>query len=220
MTPRGLFISFEGIEGAGKSTQVLHARQVLEQQGHTVCLVREPGGTPVGDQIRRLLLTQGDGPRSALSELLLFCASRAELVETVIRPALARGEMVLSDRFVDSTLAYQGYARGLPLETIQSLNRIATSGLLPDLTLLLDLPVEEGLSRATRRAALVDDGAERDRFEAQALEFHQRVRQGFLACALAEPHRFVQLDARQSPEQLSQQVKEHLQHGLSRHSRA
>lgn len=220
MTPRGLFISFEGIEGAGKSTQVQHARRVLEQHGHRVCLVREPGGTPIGDQLRRLLLTPGEGPQSPLAELLLFCASRAELVETLILPALARGEMVLSDRFIDSTLAYQGHARGLPLDTIQSLNRIATGGLLPDLTFLLDLPVEDGLARASRRAQATEAMATRDRFEAEALEFHRRVRQGFLACAAAEPQRFVRLDARQTPEQLAQQIEEQLQHGLSRHSRA
>jgi dTMP kinase len=193
MRARGLFVSLEGGEGAGKSTVLadLHAR--LTAAGHAVLLTREPGGTPLGERLRRALLdTQGDAP-VAEAEALLFCAARAHLVNTVLRPALARGTVVLCDRYADSTLAYQGYGRGLPLDQLRTLNALATGGLRPDLTLLLDLPVAEGIAR--RRG----DSADMDRLDREASDFHERVRTGFRDLATLEPERWVILDARRKP---------------------
>lgn len=207
---RGIFISFEGVEGAGKSTQLSRLKSHLETQGKTVVLMREPGGTPIGDHIRHLLLDRASGSRQPLTELLLFCASRSELVQTRIRPALERGEIVLCDRFTDSTVAYQGYAQGLPLDTIRALNRIATGGLEPDITFLLDMPVDVGLQRARARAqalsAQTSGAADPDRFEAEQLEFHQRVRAGFLALAESAPTRICTLSALQTVDAVFQDV--------------
>lgn len=212
---RGLFISFEGVEGAGKTTQIALARQALTALGHPPLLLREPGGTAIGDRIRQLLLERSDEPMRPLAEFFLFCASRNQLVESVIRPALERGDVVLCDRFTDSSLAYQGFARGLPLEALRHLNEVATGGLKPDLTLLLDLPVEAGLARARlrREAAGIDD-----RFEAEQLEFHRRVREGFLSLAAAEPARIRIIDASRDPERIAADIRALLEDGLSRHS--
>lgn len=213
----GSFISFEGVEGAGKTTQIARVKAWLEAEGHTVRLVREPGGTPAGDRIRQLLLDKSQGSLAPMSELLLFSASRAELVETVIRPALQRGEVILCDRFTDSTVAYQGFARGIPMATIESANRLATGGLEPDVTLLLDLPVSVGLSRARARA-----GAEvaEDRFETERRDFHERVREGFLSLAAQYPHRIHRISAEQSPDAVAADIQERISHALSGHSRA
>ena len=180
-------------------------------------LVREPGGTPAGDRIRQLLLDRTQGSLASLTELLLFSASRAELVETIIRPALQAGEVVLCDRFTDSTVAYQGFARGIPMETILTLNRLATGGLEPCLTVLLDLPVSVGLQRAHTRA-----GAEvaEDRFESEKRDFHEKVREGFLSLAHQFPQRIHRVSADRTPDGIAADIQERIQHELSGHSRA
>jgi dTMP kinase len=188
--PRGRLITVEGVEGAGKSTQVEGLRAWLAARGVPVIATAEPDGTPLGARLRRVL---GDVDRvTSLTEALLFAASRAEHVQQVIRPALEAGQVVLCDRYVDSTVAYQGYGRGLSLETVAQLNRLATDGVVPDLTLMLDLDVAEGLRRArARRGAL----AACDPFERLALEFHERVRKGYWAIRDREPARVIVVDA-------------------------
>ena len=188
--PRGRLITVEGVEGAGKSTQVESLRAWLVGRGVSVLTTSEPDGTPLGANLRRVL---GEVDRvSPLTETLLFTASRAEHVRQVVQPALAAGQVVLCDRYVDSTVAYQGYGRGLSLETVGQLNRLATDGLMPDLTLVLDLDVAEGLRRVrARRGAL----AACDPFERLAIEFHERVRKGYWAIRDREPDRVALIDA-------------------------
>jgi dTMP kinase len=190
---RGLLLSVEGGEGAGKSTVIAAIRAWLEAHGETVTATREPGGTPAGEAVRALLLAPVADPADALvpeAELLLMFAARAQLVRRVVQPALARGEVVLADRFTDASFAYQGGGRGLPAGTIAELERWA-AGLKPDLTLLLDVGVAEGLARARGR------GGEPDRIEREREDFFERVRQAYLARAAAEPARFRVIDARQ-----------------------
>lgn len=186
---RGVFITIEGPEGAGKTTQAERLRDALSGLGAEVVLTREPGGTALGERIRDVLLAVAAGaPHHPRADALLFNAARAQLVAEVIEPALGRGDVVISTRFADSTLAYQGYGAGLPIDELRSLEAVATGGLLPDRTILLDLPAEVGLARK-------GDG-ELTRFEtAFDLAFHERVRRGFLALAAAEPGRFVVVDA-------------------------
>ncbi|MCW5890079.1 MAG: dTMP kinase [bacterium] len=183
-----MFVTFEGVEGSGKSTHVRLLAEHLRAAGRTVVETREPGGTPAGAAIRRLLLGDDAVPLEPLAELHLYCADRAQHVATVIRPALAAGHVVLCDRFSDSTLAYQGHARGLDLPTVRTLDALARDGLVPDVTFLLDCPPDEGLRRARGR----DHGT--DRFESAPLAFHERVRTGFLTLAAEEPGRFCIVD--------------------------
>lgn len=193
MTTRGFFISFEGIEGSGKTSQIRRLGARLEQAGHQVIVTREPGGCPIADAIRRILLHPDSIDLVPRAELLLYAAARAQHVEEVIRPGLAAGTIVLCDRFTDATLAYQGGGRGLDTELVTELNALATSGIMPDVTLLLDLPVAAGLHRAHARneaLALHDEG----RFEAEHLDFHCRVRQSYLDLA-ATTSRFAVIDA-------------------------
>jgi len=186
MTTPGKFITFEGPEGGGKSTQLRRLAAALEQAGRRIVCTREPGGTPAGEAIRDILQhDKAGGPICPAAEALLFAASRAQLVRQVIRPALARGDWVLCDRFADSTTAYQGYGRGLPLAQVLAINAFALDGTLPDLTILLDLPVGDGLARLARRA-----GGAKDRIEREALAFHERVRNGYLELARRWPERF------------------------------
>jgi len=194
---RGRLIAFEGVEGAGKSTQLELLRRTLEEQGHKVVATREPSGTPVGEQVRSLLLDPASTvqPRA---EALLFAAARAQLVEDVIRPALECGDVVLCDRFIDSSLAYQGAARGLGRDEVAAINRFATAGLLPDVVVLLRLDPAEGLARRQ---------GSRDRIECQDLDFHHRVAEAFLDLATAEPERFVVVDAAQPPERVAAEVR-------------
>ena len=187
--PTGVLIAFEGGEGAGKSSQIARLSVSLRATGADVLTTHEPGATPLGRQIRRLLLEQ-DEPIAPRSEALLFAADRAHHVARVIRPALERGEVVVTDRFVDSSLAYQGAGRTLAGADVRRLSRWATEGLVPDLTVLLDVPAEVGLARAHGRAG--DLGP--DRLEREALAFHERVRQSFLDLAAAEPARYLVLD--------------------------
>ncbi|MDN5346539.1 MAG: dTMP kinase [Clostridia bacterium] len=188
---RGPFITLEGIDGSGKSTQADLLSAYLGRCGWAVVRTREPGGTALGEQIRRLVLETATGNLNERAELLLYLADRAQHVAEVIWPALQSGKAVVCDRFGDSSLAYQGYARGLGLELIQRLNRFAAGGLEPDLTLYLDVPVEIGLRRRHRDRR--KNGL--DRIEKETLEFHQRVRAGFLELARREPERFRLIDA-------------------------
>jgi dTMP kinase len=202
------FVTFEGIEGSGKSTQ---ARRLAAEVGQRLLLTHEPGATNLGQAIRAWLLDRSRTPVAPWTELLLFCADRAQHVDEVIRPALAHGQIVIADRFSDSTLAYQGYGRGLDLKTVRSLCQAAEQGLRPQLTLLFDLPVTTGLARAGRRG-------QADRMEAESIEFHERVRQGFLDLARQEADRFVVLDALASADEIAMRVREILsQRGWSGH---
>jgi dTMP kinase len=187
------FITFEGIEGSGKSTQIQTLMKQLETRGHRVLATREPGGCPIADVIRAILLDSANRALVPRAELLLYAAARAQHVEQVIRPALAAQTIVLCDRFADATTAYQGGGRGLNTELVEELNAIATGGLRPDLTLLFDMPVELGLSRARHRnqhETLRDE----NRFEMEELDFHRRVRAAYLALAERE-ERFRIIDA-------------------------
>jgi len=190
-----MFITLEGPEGSRKTRQIAPLADFLSQQGFSVLVTREPGGTPIGDQIRAILSDLNNAAMRPRTEILLFQASRAQLVEQVIRPYLETGGIVLCDRYADSTLAYQGYGHQVDLDQLSVLINFATRGLKPDLTLLLDIDVEEGLRRKTR-------GGEWNRLDAYDLEFHQRVRQGYFQMARKEPERWVEIDASQPPEQV------------------
>jgi len=189
------FITFEGIEGCGKTTQIRLLSAVLKEAGYRVTLTREPGGCPIADKIRAILLDADNSAMTPSAELLLYAAARAQHINEVITPALVRGEIVLCDRFTDATLAYQGYGRGLDKGTIKQLNAMATDGCSPNLTILIDCPVETGLKRARARieAATRSDASStrEERFELESLQFHQRVREGYLALAAEEPQRFI-----------------------------
>ena len=190
---RGKFITFEGGEGCGKSTQVKRLKEALEREGVKVLLTREPGGTWLSEEIRRLIKDQTTDAPCDRSELLLFLAARAQLVRNVIRPALEAGTWVVSDRFSDSTLAYQGYGRGLPLDILKDMNDFACEGLKPDLTLLLEVSPETARARLRRREAATNTAA--DRIELAGDEFHARLRKGFEELAKAEPWRILPIDA-------------------------
>jgi dTMP kinase len=196
-----LFISFEGPDGGGKSTQARLLVEHLKSRGLNVLLTREPGGTAIGDQIRRTLMDLGNTAMDPHTEILLFSASRAQIVHQVIRPHLESGGVVVCDRFYDSTLAYQGYGHGLDLTALRAITAFATSGLRPDLTLLLDLPADAGLER--RRSE-----GHWNRLEAYDLAFHERVRQGYFELAAAEPVRWVTVDAMQPVDQVQRAVRQ------------
>jgi len=188
---RGKLITFEGIDGCGKSTQMRLLGQYLTERGVAVVSTREPGGTELGRKVRSALLDGGAGSVEPLAELLLYAADRAQHVRRVILPALEEGKVVLSDRFYDATTVYQGYARGFDLELVNQLNELATGGLKPDLTLLFDLDVETGLKRTMRRGDGTGVTAARpDRLDQEPVEFHERVRQAYLDIAAREPERF------------------------------
>ena len=186
-----MFITFEGTEGSGKTTQINHLANKLSEAGCSFQNTREPGGSNVGNQIREILLDPVNERLSATSELLLYAASRAQHVREVIVPALKNGKIVISDRFSDATVAYQGYGRNLDLVLINHLNQIATDGLAPDLTFLLNLPVEIGLQRASISRGKLD------RIERESLEFHERVQNGYLAIAKEDTNRIKIIDATQ-----------------------
>jgi dTMP kinase len=186
----GLFITFEGPEGSGKTTQIRLLADWLREQAHAVLTTREPGGTRIGEAIRDVLLSPTHTEMCAEAEILLFSAARAQLVRQTLQPHLARGGVVLCDRFADSTLAYQGYGRLLDLDTLRQITRFATGGLIPALTICLDLPVVEGLRRKQG-----GDQVEWNRMERERLDFQESVRRGYLALAAAEPQRWFVLDA-------------------------
>ncbi len=200
----GLFITFEGPEGSGKTTQIQLLGEWLRRRGYDVLITREPGGTPLGDQIRAILLSPEHRDMCPEAEVFLFSAARSQLVRQVIQPYLDRGGVVLCDRYADSTLAYQGYGRGLDLATLKAITAFATGGLWPDVTIYLDLPVEEGLARRRQSAQ-----AEWNRLDAEQMAFHQRVREGYLKMA-TESQRWLVLDARQPIESLQQAIREQL----------
>lgn len=198
---RGRFITLEGIEGAGKSTVAQLVSEWLASRGVTARVTREPGGTPLAERVRKIVLDRGDEAVAPRAETLLMFAARSIHVENLIRPALARGEWVLCDRFTDASRAYQGYGRGMDLAWIENLAQAVHGDLQPDCTLLLDLPVEVGLRRARSRS-----GVAADRFEAETTEFFERVRRGYLQIALAEPKRVRVIDAAAALPSVSQQV--------------
>ena len=201
-------ISFEGGDGAGKSTQAALLVERLRLAGKDTILVREPGGTPLGEQLRPLI--KGEAPASPTAELLMFEAARAELVREVIRPALDAGTIVVSDRFSDSTIAYQGYGRGMDMEIIENLNRIATDGLQPHITLLLDIEPADALARVGSQPGAQPgkriDPADQQRFEEQPPEFHERVIEGYRTLAREDPSRWFVIDASRPVEQIAERV--------------
>ncbi len=190
----GCFITFEGIEGCGKTTQLKLLARHLEQRGLAVKVTREPGGYPIADQVRNILLDATNRTMEPMAELFLYAAARAQHVAEVIKPALESGAVVLCDRFTDATIAYQGYGRGLNRPVIDELNRLATHGVSPDMTVLLDCPVAVGLERAFTRINSTR-GAREERFELEAAEFHLQVRDGYLQLARQEPDRFIVINA-------------------------
>lgn len=197
VTEVGVFVAFEGGEGSGKSTQARLLAQWLESLGHRTLLTREPGGTEVGARLRSIVLDPATGDLSPRTEALIYAADKAEHVDTMILPALADGTVVITDRYVDSTLAYQGAGRALHVGELESLARWATADLRPHLTVVLDVDPRTGLSRA----------GEPDRIEGEPVEFHERVRHHFLDLAAADPAHYVVLDATESPEQIHERVR-------------
>lgn len=198
--PGGLFITVEGPDGAGKTTQIKRLEHFFHGRGMTVICTREPGGTPLAEAIRRLLLEPAYTPIDDRAEILLYAAARAQHVAMRIRPALASGVVVLCDRFVDSTVAYQGYGRRLDIEMVRRVNELATGGLLPDLTLLIDVPVDVGLARLRQKRDV-------DRLEGEELEFHRRVRQGYLELWRQEPERIRLIDGTGTSEDVWKHIK-------------
>lgn len=196
----GHFITLEGIEGSGKTTQAARLAEALRAEGYPVLLTREPGGTPAAEQLRGLLLNNLTEPLAAETEAFIILAARRQHVDQVVVPAIKQGAIVLCDRFTDSTLAYQGYARGLDLKTLRAMNKLATGGLTPGLTLLFDLPVAAGLRRRRR------DKAGQNRLDREARRFHERVRSGFLQLARRERRRIKLIDAARTPDTIAQDV--------------
>jgi dTMP kinase len=196
----GIFITFEGIEGSGKSTQMNLLAEYLKGKGYDVVVTREPGGTAVGDSVRSLVLNPNFSKMNSRTELLLNAASRTELVSEIIKPALEAGKIVLCDRFADSSLAYQGFGRGISLDEIERLNKWATLGLSPQLTIFLSIPAQCGLDRATRISA--------DRIEKEAIEFHQKVKNGYDHLAKKYPNRIRLVDAVGSPKKIHRKIVE------------
>jgi dTMP kinase len=203
----GWFITFEGVEGSGKTTQIRLAGEFLREKGFPVFMTQEPGGTPLGERIREILLNRGGFDISGEAEVFLFAAARAQHTDAVIRPALEKGQVILCDRFSDATIAYQAYGRGLPLETVREICRFASRGISPHLTLLFDLPVEKGLERAFRRIAGREEASREDRFEREQLDFHRRIREGYLSIAREEPGRVKIVDASRDIESTRREVR-------------
>ena len=197
---KGLFITFEGTDGCGKTTQIELLKRYLEEKGYKVVLTREPGAKGFGEKLREILLNY-DGDVSSNCESFLFLADRAQHIDMLIKPAIERGEVVLCDRHTDSTVAYQGYGRGLDLNQIKMLNDIATNGVKPDMTFVFDIDIETAQERV---------GKTKDRMESAGIEFFKRVRQGYLEIAKSEPERVKVLDATQTIETIANQVKEYI----------
>ena len=212
-----MFLTFEGIEGCGKSTQARRLAERLQGLGISPLLTLEPGGTRIGLEIRRILLDHKNQDLPPLSELFLYEADRALHVEMVIKPALDKGTWVVCDRFFDATTVYQGVARGQDIEMIMFLNDKASFGITPDLTFLIDCPVEVGIARALKRNALLEDPGQ-DRFEKEQMDFHTAVREGYLALAQKEPDRFVVVDGALPEKELAECIFDHLRPHLDRRS--
>jgi len=202
---RGLFISFEGGEGSGKSVQAKLLADMLSRREHDIVLTREPGGTPAGERIREIVLHAQEIPLTPEAQVLLYSTARAQNVREVIRPALDEGKIVIADRFFDSTMAYQGYGHGVQLEQIRAVTELACGPLVPDRTFLLDIPVEKGLARSGWQAR-----SRWDRFEVLDTAFHERVREGYRRLAAAEPKRWVVIDADRDEESIAADVRREL----------
>lgn len=200
------FITFEGGDGSGKTTQIRALESYLAGRGRPCLLTREPGGTSLGELIRQVLLQPGDHDIAPSTELFLYLADRAQHVSEIVLPAISVGKLVLCDRFTDSTLAYQGYGRGIDLRLLRQLNDVADQGVRPDLTFLLDCPVEQGLARTARRPIKAGQPQE-DRFEREKIEFHEKVRAGFLELARAEPERFRIIQAARPAEAVAADIR-------------
>lgn len=205
MNTLGYFITFEGVEGSGKSTQIRCLANRLISRNLSTTLTREPGGCPIADKIRAILLDADNSAMSAMAELMLYAAARAQHVNEVIAPALSDGGIVLCDRFCDATVAYQSYGRGLDRSIIDTLNSHACSGISPDLTVLIDCDPRVGLERARRRIEM-SSGPREERFELEAIAFHQRVRAGYNLLAIEEPQRFVIIDGAGTIEKIASEI--------------
>ena len=201
-----MFITFEGIEGSGKTTQIQRIHTLLVEQGYDVIVTREPGSSDIGNQIRSILLDSKNKGLDSLAELFLYMADRAQHLNETIKPALAAGKIILCDRYYDATLAYQGYARGLDIQLITKLHQLAFSEVKPDLTFLLDLPVEIGLTRAWQQIENGQRTGKETRFEEEALAFHTKVRSGYLTLAAKESQRFKIIDASAPQEHVEQEM--------------
>lgn len=212
---KGLFITLEGGEGAGKSTQSRRLKSALESAGRDVVLTREPGGTPEAEKIRDLLVQRDGGNWTPMAECLLFFAARQMHVETLIKPAIAAGKIVICDRFTDSTIAYQGYGHGFDISTIQQVAKLSLGDFKPDLTFILDLPVADGLARSLKQKDMAG-GKENteDRFEKLKIDFHEKLRQGFLTIAKHEPSRCVVVDAGGSADDVYNVIWTRIQNAL------
>jgi dTMP kinase len=212
---KGLFITLEGGEGAGKSTQSRQLKSALESLGREVILTREPGGTPEAEKIRDLLVQRDGGNWTPMAECLLFFAARQMHVETLIKPAIAAGKIVICDRFTDSTIAYQGYGHGFDIPTIRQVEQVTLNGFKPDLTFILDLPVANGLARSLRQkdSASGKENTE-DRFENMKIDFHEKLRHGFLDIAAQDKTRCVVVDALQPPQAVYDMIWERVHHAL------
>ena len=207
----GFFVTFEGIEGCGKTTQIRHLTAHLEGKRQPFLLTREPGGTAISDRIRQILLSSENSRMEPATEFFLYAAARAQHIAEVVLPALRNGKTVLCDRFADATLAYQGFGRGVNLAWLEEIHNRFLQGLKPDLTFLLDLPVEEGLRRAWKR--MENQAVKEDRFEKEDLAFHQRVREGYLLLARREPNRIVVLDGMKDEPTLHREILNRLPAG-------
>ena len=203
-----MFITFEGIEGTGKTTQIKKLTAFLEESGHDVDVTLEPGGSRIGKELRKILLNMDSTDITGECELFLYLADRAQHVGQVIKPAVEAGKIIISDRFADSTIVYQGYGRGLDPKLLRELNDVAVSGNWPDLTILLDLDPEIGLKRAMTRNLQENKMQEEGRFEAESLEFHSRVREGYLTWAALNNDRFLVVNADQTPDEIFEEIKE------------
>lgn len=211
MKRRGLFVTFEGIEGSGKTSQIVSLARFLRKQNIEVVITREPGGTGAGDEIRRLFLGPSGEGLEPWTELFLIEAARAQHVAEVIRPSIAAGKVVLCDRFTDSTMAYQGYGRGLPLDVLRYLHRLGSLGTpVPDLTILFDVPVSEGLKRVSDRKSALDPRRRRreSRLDEESAAFHEKVRKAYLALAGSQPRRMVKISASAPPDVVRTKVRD------------
>ncbi|WP_300671166.1 dTMP kinase [Desulfoluna sp.] len=211
-----MLITLEGIEGSGKSTQMKRITAHLEKKGKRCVITREPGDTPIGKKIRAILLDPESCGLTSLAELFLYAADRAQHLGERVLPCLAAGDVVVSDRFFDATTAYQGYARGLDLEVIETIHTLVLKGLRPDLTLLLDLPPEVGLKRAISALEAGDRTVDESRFEQEALAFHEKVRKGYLTLADREPERFEVIDATLSADEVTEEILRAIDDRLAR----
>ena len=200
---RGIFVTFEGIEGSGKSTLLYSVAAALRRSGLDPLMTREPGGTSLGVALRKVLLNPDMEKICSMAELMLFAADRAQHISQVINPALETGQVVLCDRFSDATIAYQGYGRGILLDEISAVDNQARGGTVPQLTILLDLPVKTGLTRARTRNEEASDSSE-SRIDEEEMAFHERVREGYLMLAGKDPERFLVLDATEKPDRLEE----------------